>query len=1035
MYSIYTIDSAIRELSKMKNPSMRKTRTALFSAFIATFFIAPVALADDIEVFNVPDNKPKVLFLLDYSQSMKNSVGNSPLSKLEILKQTMSTVIDNSKGSVELGLGPMFAMSSGGIQWPISDLNADAHTIDSRIPAGQKKAYEVMTDIINDTNYEFGTATVPALVEAARYFQGGKVEIGGADQNNTLRFKPSQWNANSERFDNFDIWSANPAAYSPEDAYSVGTAPGSTGQCKQYRRSEGARFCEDFSTRNCSSESDVLNYNLCEYQHSDEWRGANYNSPIESSCQANYIVLVSDGRPYNAGHFDAMEDMLGHPFDGCEDLSQSVFGSNRFEGNCGPEIAEYMFKNDMRADVPDSNVITHTVGFDLGETGSDYLDRVAMAGRGKSYSANTPEELVDSLTSILNDTVSDLGQFSNFSVDVNRATFSHDHRAYIPLFKPSASTTWAGNLKGFFLGPEGLKDVNGNVARKEGVEGFEFAVDSQSFWSQSPDGNDVTEGGASNVLVADQRKLITYTGDTNSVPAGGVSLSAAQYELDSSNTQITPADLGVSGSTSDLLDWIRAQPMGAPLHSNAVTADYSNNKRVVFTMTNQGFLHAVDATYPVNPGDLQGGSEIFAFMPKELLPNIDYMMNGGFTGEHLYGLDGQITRWHTDNNNDGIVNGSDELLIVFGMRRGGNHYYALDVTDPRNPRFKWQITGGAGAFAKLNQTWSKASLVTVKSGNATERVLMFGGGYDDSLDDLQAARPSTGNSIFMVDNDGDLIWSASHPAMRYAIASDITVIDSDSDGLADRAYVGDLGSQVWRIDFDDIRDSSDFVVSHFADLSGQGYRPLFYKPSVSRESATGSLMIALGAGNRDNPISDQARGALFMLIDSKTEALDAGSAKLVPLTYNELYDVTNEPQVPVSEQTANQGWFVQLEPGEKALSAPLTLEGRLLATTFLPAAPHSGGVCDPVETIGRLYSLGSRDANTENGQTEVDTPTSENPSEWRRTHRYSELPGSGIPPGPTVVFAQGSEELQIYVGNDAQIDIDPTLGRVYWHSK
>ncbi len=1019
----------------MKNPSMRKTRTALLSAFIATFFIAPVAQADDIEVFNVPNNKPKVLFLLDYSQSMRNSVGDSPLSKLEILKQTMSKVIEDSKGSVEFGLGPMFAGASGGVQWPISDLDMDAHTIDGRIPEGQKQAFEVMTDIINDTSYEFGTATVPALVEAAQYFQGGQVEVGGAEQSNTLRFKPTPWNANTQRFGNVDISSASPATYSPEDAYSVGTAPGSTGQCKQYRRAEGGRFCEEFSTTNCSSETDVLGYNLCEYQHSDEWRGANYKSPIESSCQANYIVLVSDGRPFNAGHFDTMENMLGKSFDECEDLSGSVFGSDRIEGNCGPEIAEYMFKNDMRADIPGSNVITHTVGFALGETGTKYLDRIAKAGHGINYSADTPEELSDSLTSILNDTVSEIGQFSNFSVDVDRATFSHDHRAYIPLFQPSSSTTWTGNLKGFFLGAEGLKDVNGNVARNDGVEGFEFATDSQSFWSQSADGNVVTDGGASGVLVADQRKLITYTGDVNSIPASGVLLSAAKHELIGSNTEIKPADLGVSGSTSDLLDWIRTQPMGAPLHSNAVTADYGNNKRVVFTMTNQGFLHAVDATYPVNPGDLTGGSEIFAFMPKELLPNIDYMMNGGFTGEHLYGLDGQITRWHTDNNNDGIVNGSDELLLVFGMRRGGNHYYALDVTDPQNPRFKWQITGGSGAFAKLNQTWSRASLVTVKSGNSTERVLMFGGGYDDKLDDLQAAKPSKGNSVYMVDNDGDLIWSASHPAMRYAIPSDITVIDSNSDGLADRAYVGDLGSQVWRLDFDDIRDSSDFVVSHLADLSGQGYRPLFYKPSVSRESATGSLMIAMGAGNRDNPLSDQARGALFMLIDAETESLDSNSAKIVPLSYNELYDVTDEAQVPVSEQAAHQGWFVQLEPGEKALSAPLTLEGRLLATTFFPAAPHSGGVCDPVETIGRLYSLGSRDANSEGGQTDADTPASDNPDDWRRTNRYSEIPGRGIPPGPTVVFAEGSEQLQIYVGNDAQIDLDPTLGRVYWHSR
>lgn len=1004
-------------------PMGHQKKTIVFSAVFTLLSVVPVVQADDIEVFSVANNKPQILLLLDYSNSMAGRLRGETDSKIDILKRTMSTVIDNNRGKVEFGLGPMFAMSSGGVQWPISDPEADASTIDDRIPFGQKKAFEVMKDIINETDIQFGTATVPSLVEAARYFQGGPVELGGVRQDNTMRFKPAEWNAGLEKFDNFDIWSASPAAYEPKDAYSTGTAPDSTGYCKQYGRNRGAQYCTDFARTNCSNQSDVLDYQLCEYEHDDEWRGANYISPIENSCQANYIVLVSDGKPYSAGHFTSLEQILESPYSDCEDLG-GMFRNGRQAGNCGPEVASYLFANNMQSHLPNTNVITHTVGFSLDAEGTEYLEKVADFGGGDYFPADTAQELEEAINDIVDESVKQVGQFVNFAVDVDRGTFTHDNRVYIPMFQPSASKYWSGNVKGYYLDKDGLKDVNNLTAGQSDADGFLFSEESQSFWSPSADGNLVAKGGASDALVPPNRNLLTFTGSAATLPAIGVPLSAAQHALTRSNSLVSSALLGTSGDRSTLLDWIREQPMGAPLHSNAVVANYPDNKRVIFAMTNQGFLHAIDGTYPTTVGDVQGGEELFAFMPKELLPNIEYMMNSSFPGEHLYGLDGQITPWHTDNNDDGIVNGSDKLILIFGMRRGGSHYYALDVTDTSNPRLMWQISGGSGDFAKLGQSWSKPALITVKSRSTTERVLIFGGGYDDSLDDLKAARSATGNTVFLVDKAGDLVWSASHSAMQYAIPSDVTAIDSDSDGVADRAYVGDLGGQVWRIDFDDVRDSSSFLVSHFADLSGQGYRPIFYRPSVSRETSYGPFSIAVGAGNRDNPLSDYARGALYLLTDANTESLDRTSDTPVTLTNDMLIDATNEIAVSSSALDTSNGWYVQLEPGEKSLSPPLTVEGKLLATTFLPPeTEHDPNSCTVADSTGRLYVLG------------VDSAGSGVGSEADPSTKYVPIEGFGIPPGPSVVFAKDSDQIQIYVGNEEQIGIDPTLKTVFWHSK
>ena len=107
-------------------------------------------------------------------------------------------------------------------------------------------------------------------------------------------------------------------------------------------------------------------------------------------------------------------------------------------------------------------------------------------------------------------------------------------------------------------------------------------------------------------------------------------------------------------------------------------------------------------------------------------------------------------------------------------------------------------------------------------------MLIFGGGYDTNQDDdpALATRPrrvdNVGRGIFVVDvESGDLIWSVSPsdgPAnhtkldeMQYSIPSDLRVIDLDLDGNVDQMYVGDMGGQIWRFDFDYQRTSGKLI--------------------------------------------------------------------------------------------------------------------------------------------------------------------------------------------------------------------------------
>ena len=118
----------------------------------------------------------------------------------------------------------------------------------------------------------------------------------------------------------------------------------------------------------------------------------------------------------------------------------------------------------------------------------------------------------------------------------------------------------------------------------------------------------------------------------------------------------------------------------------------------------------LNASTPKTYSDYSGGEELFAFMPQELLPNLQQIKTNLATGSHIYGLDGAITLRHDDSDGDRVIDSGERAILYFGMRRGGNHYYALEVSDINNPKLLWKISGGAGDFINLGQTWSRMVL-------------------------------------------------------------------------------------------------------------------------------------------------------------------------------------------------------------------------------------------------------------------------------------------------------------------------------------
>ncbi len=832
-------------------------------------------------------------------------------------------------------------------------------------------------------------------------------------------------------------------------------------------------------------------YTECKYRYrfiSNDNRS--YKSPIGMQCQKNAIILLSDGAPSkntidlgvtnangtaasparvrnlifrgtNAAsppeaQLDSIDDVR------CNDLSNTIF--NREEGtyrwgNCGPELTRFLHRYDQTPSIPNSTVQTYTVGFGINGTGAAesqaYLRLLAESGGGRFYEASNVDDLIASITSIISSISNQSHNMSGLALGIDKKRLSTGQKTYLGQFLPSTERSWEGNIKGYFLGPGGITDVNGVIAVT--ADGKTFKSNAQSFWSDEPDGASVLAGGLRNRLTPATRNIYVNTQDT---PPNRLHLADnPDLLLDAANSALTNTMLGLPANADAdtrlaLIDWARSAQMKAPLHTTPAVVHYGGDRGdVLFAMTNQGYFHAFDVSNPVTEGDTSGGSELFAFMPRVLVPNLAAMKANGSSGPHIYGLDGPMTILVEDGNNDGELTSIDDKVIVyFGMRRGGRAYYALDVSNPDDPVLLWRIDPDTPGFSALGQSWSQMVLTTISDNGNKRKVLIFGGGYDPDQDTYPNRQADdTGAGAFIIDAfTGELIMSFGEkagaylravPDMRYSIPAEPRVIDLDGDRVADRIYLADMGGQLLSIDLPgdgNITNPAAYVVHRIADLGGgnaKDNRRFYYPPAISRVIRNGAekLTLAIGSGYRAHPLNNTTEDAFFMIFDDIEKTPDA-----LPETIkrNDLFDLSTDLigpgnnaadiEVARTELAKKKGWFISLQNGRKVLSEARIVSGVVMFTVF----SSTGSVCGGVSTRNEFYMVSLLDARALIDLDEIDEPVPED--------RWITLDVDGIATSPGLVFgdpANGAGRLpamDIYVGQEKVLSQAEEIFKVFW---
>lgn len=763
--------------------------------------------------------------------------------------------------------------------------------------------------------------------------------------------------------------------------------------------------------------------------------GGKYISPIVS-CESNNVILLTDGEPTQDTNHNST---IGKTVGTCS-------------GNCLDEIAKYMYENDIHSLSGDQKVRTYTVGF---HTNQALLSDAANKGGGKYYLADDTDSLKSAFTEIVREVMSTNATFVSPGIAVNTFNrLAHLDTLYFSVFQPKLTPVWQGNLKRYRLDKSG-KIMDNSAVPIDAVDpdtGF-FKDSAKSWWlsGTQADGPNVGKGGAANRHPANNadRKVFTYyEGSTSKI------LSNSANAVKTSNTKLTKAMFGDPNMDdtyfTQLINWTRGADVfnenglgtdksryfiGDPLHSVPQLVIYGGSASTpdvtVFFGDNQGMLHAINGST---------GDTYFSFIPEEALAIQATLMEGvdSATGRP-YGLDGSPSTWIHDKNKDGIINPSDgdHVYLYIGMRRGGQNYYALDVTDRSNPKFLWSIKGGTGDFTELGQTWSKPAKTKVMLNGKEYDALVFAGGYDTIQDTaLERTEDGEGRAIYIVDaTTGDLLWwagptgsgaSIAMADMKYSIPAAPKIIDISGDGFLNQIYVGDMGGQVWRFDFDvEAKKASDMatggVIARLSGTTAESNRRFYHTPDIFglKVGSSRYLGLLIGSGWQAHPLDTVVEDRIYMIkmkdVVSAPYVLDGNGNEVVTYTAineSKLFDTTAnligqgtaEQQVEALEElTKAQGWYIRLtNAGEKVLASSTTINNQTFITTYEPKPDSTG--CNPSAGKPRLYHIYTQD-----GKPVINYDGIGTDEELTVTDRVVDLNTPGLPPTPQRMRIDGKD--------------------------
>jgi len=727
-------------------------------------------------------------------------------------------------------------------------------------------------------------------------------------------------------------------------------------------------------------------------------------------CQQNFNVVMTDGF-YN-GFFNALANEDGDNDTEWDSGPDGPYGDD--QDDTLADIAMKFYEDDLRTGVanklnppPNSidqneaqHVVTYSVAFgvdgtitamppnttdpfdwptpDTNQRRIDDLRHAAWNGRGEYFSAQNPQQLINSLQGAISSIQGRVG--SAASVAFNSGSLSTNSEVYLALFN---SERWDGNLLAYRLDPL-TGDITGTPSWSAATRLNNRNLDSNPRTILTYDGTDGVPFTWDALSEEQQEDFRTNPSGTLESEAAGMARhdyvrGSRDCELSSSGTCFY--DDGVDTFASKQFR-VRGGRLGDIVHSGPVFVgepesnwpnvapfpdsvgqryvDYRNAQKnrpgVVYVGSNDGMLH----------GFAQGnGNEIMGYVPGRLYSDaassgLHYLSDSSYIHRYYVDLTPSIADAYIKTTPVGTA--SWRTILVGGLRGGGRGFFALDVTDPTayaeteagaEAAVLWEFTDLDDE--DLGYTFSQVSIVPTDGGGGTVRwVAIFGNGYNDQGDgeaklfalDIEQGLDGT----WAAGDYREITTGSGEPSDRNGLSTP-AVIDSDGDGLADRVYAGDLRGDMWAFDISDAN-MGDWDVAYRSGgvpkpmFDGSPSQPITTNPVVVRNTDESTVenfpnvLVIFGTGqyltNGDLTTTDTQ--GIYGLWDDGTRESDTDVVEQTIST------ATTGDGVPVRALTDNNvnyglddGWYIEFPvPGERMITQPVIRGDLVFFNSMIP---------------------------------------------------------------------------------------------------
>jgi type IV pilus assembly protein PilY1 len=408
---------------------------------------------------------------------------------------------------------------------------------------------------------------------------------------------------------------------------------------------------------------------------------------------------------------------------------------------------------------------------------------------------------------------------------------------------------------------------------------------------------------------------------------------------------------------------ILPEPEGTTYIDFISSAAVMNRTPMVYVGANDGMLHAFHGGKDADGG----GTEKFAYIPQGVYSNLASLASPSYT--HKYFVDGSPRA--ADVYVDRGAGDQWRTILVGTTGAGGRSVFALDVTDPDNfddGDVMWEFgyadvacTAGVTSCREVGYAIGQPSIVRLADGKWG---VIFGNGYNSAnhMAHMFIVNAETGALIKMIETEEGSVASPN------GMATPI-VVDLNGDRIADRIYAGDLHGNMWRFDISETSGSylSDWDSPFYTSPPGAKPAPLFKavdpdgvaqaitaKPQVGSHP-DGGYMVYFGTGKYfttgDNTIpADPQINTFYGVRDNdsvvtRAELLPQSIIVEMSETFTNDDGSTFDWDIRVVSDepiTTQPGWRIDLvkpvdvQQGERVISAPLLWRDRVIFTTLIP---------------------------------------------------------------------------------------------------